>query len=90
MPNGVIISAGNSPYNVTAGQTDTNDQVISGGTMFVDSGGTAISTTVSGGGILELLSGSNNSTNDFQRRHAGIFRDGHAVWRKYSSVRRNR
>jgi hypothetical protein len=31
----VIVSAGNSPYNISAGQTDTDDIVVSGGSMFV-------------------------------------------------------
>ncbi len=37
----VIVSAGNSPYKVSANQTDTGDVVVSGGSMFVLSGGAA-------------------------------------------------
>jgi autotransporter passenger strand-loop-strand repeat protein len=50
----VTISLGNSPYNVTAGQVDSGDVVAGGGTIFVQSGGTAIGTTVSSGGFLEV------------------------------------
>src|SRR5689334_2193757 len=37
-------------YNVTATQVDADDIVLSGGTMVVESGGTASGTTVSFGG----------------------------------------
>jgi autotransporter passenger strand-loop-strand repeat protein len=45
MANGVVVSSGSS-YTVSSGQTDTNDVVLSGGTL-VDSG-TIINTTDSG------------------------------------------
>src|SRR5690242_9093064 len=44
-------------YNVTATQHDTNDIVLSGGTMVVDSGGVALATTVSSGGSMAVASG---------------------------------
>ena len=53
----VIVSKGNSPYKVSSGHTDTGDIVISGGSMFVLSGGTADSTTVSSGGFLTISHG---------------------------------
>jgi autotransporter passenger strand-loop-strand repeat protein len=53
---GVTISSGNSPYDVSSGQVDTNDVVVSGGSMFVLSGGTAIGTTLLGHGQ-EVVSG---------------------------------
>jgi autotransporter passenger strand-loop-strand repeat protein len=57
MSTGVIVGPGNSPYHVSAGQTDTSDVVVSGGTMDVDSGGTARQTTVSAGGEEFIASG---------------------------------
>jgi hypothetical protein len=39
MSSGVIVSKGNSPYKVSAGQTDVSDFVVSGGSMSVLSGG---------------------------------------------------
>ena len=57
----VTVSSGNSPYHVTAGQIDTNDVVISGGSMFVDSGGTAFGTSVSSGGFLTVSAGGTES-----------------------------
>jgi autotransporter passenger strand-loop-strand repeat protein len=46
----VIVTSGNSPYDVSSGQTDTGDIVSSGGSMYVLDGGTAIDATVSGDG----------------------------------------
>ncbi len=57
----VIVSAGNSPYKVSAGQTDTSDVVVSGGAMFVLSGGIADGTTVSSGGFLGIAAGGTDS-----------------------------
>ena len=42
--------SGGSLYNVTATQVDTDDVVLSGGTMVVDPAGLASATTVSAGG----------------------------------------
>lgn len=53
----VIVSSGNSPYDVLSGQTDNNDVVVSGGSMVVLSGGTASDITASSGGALVLASG---------------------------------
>ena len=33
MPTGVIVNSANSPYFIVSGQTDTNDVVVSGGTL---------------------------------------------------------
>ena len=52
-----IVTSGNSPYSVLSGQTDVNDIVSSGGSMFVLTGGEATSTTVSSGGFLTINSG---------------------------------
>ena len=35
--------------SVSSGETDTNDLILGGGTLFVDNGGTAIASTLSGG-----------------------------------------
>ena len=51
---GVIVSAGNSPHNVSSGHTESGDIVVSGGSMFVLSGGKADTTTVNSGGVLFL------------------------------------
>ncbi len=59
----VIVSSGNSPYDVPFGQTDTGDVVISGGSMFVLSGGVADTTTVDANGKLTVdSSGTANGT----------------------------
>ena len=47
----VTVSKGSS-YSVPSGQTDTSDTVLSGGTMFILSGGVASSTLVEAGGLL--------------------------------------
>ncbi len=57
----VIVSAGNSPYRVSANQIDTGDVVVSGGSMFVLSGGVADGTTVSSGGFLAIERGGTDS-----------------------------
>ena len=57
----VIVSKVNSPYKVSSGHTDTGDIVVSGGSMFVLSGGTADSTTVSSGGFLTISHGGTDS-----------------------------
>jgi autotransporter passenger strand-loop-strand repeat protein/probable HAF family extracellular repeat protein len=57
----VIVSKGNSPYKVSSGHTDTGDIVVSGGSMFVLSGGVADSTTVSSGGFLTISQGGTDS-----------------------------
>jgi autotransporter passenger strand-loop-strand repeat protein len=57
----VIVSQGNSPYKVSAGGTDSNDVVVSGGSMFVLSAGLAIGTTVSSGGFLTINKGGSGS-----------------------------
>jgi autotransporter passenger strand-loop-strand repeat protein len=51
---GVIVSAGNSPHNVSSGHTESGDIVVSGGSMFVLSGGKADATIVSYGGALTI------------------------------------
>jgi len=56
----VIVSAGEI-YDVSSGQTDTNDVVQSGGQMYVLSGGTANTTTVDKGGLLTIEPGGNDS-----------------------------
>jgi autotransporter passenger strand-loop-strand repeat protein len=48
---GVIVTSANSPYDVSAGQIDTDDVVDSGGYMFVLSGGIADLTTVNASGV---------------------------------------
>jgi VCBS repeat-containing protein/autotransporter passenger strand-loop-strand repeat protein len=53
----VIVSGGNSPYNVSSGGTDLDDVVVSGGSMFVLSAGVADFTTVSSGGFLAVAFG---------------------------------
>ena len=59
----VIVSKGNSPYRVSSGTADTGDAVVSGGSMYVLSGGTAEVTTVSSGGLLTIRAGGTaNST----------------------------
>src|SRR6478609_672874 len=58
----VIVSQGNSPYKVSAGGTDSNDVVVSGGSMFVLSGGVANLTTVSSGGFLTINKGGSGSS----------------------------
>jgi fibronectin-binding autotransporter adhesin len=50
MATGVTVSSADSPYNVSSGQTDTSDIVVSRGSMFVLSGGTASATTINNGG----------------------------------------
>ena len=45
-----IVSAGNTAF-ITQNVTDTDDQVLSGGTLQINPGGTGSSTTVSGGGL---------------------------------------
>ena len=67
-----IVSKGNSPYKVSSGHTDTGDIVISGGSMFVLSGGVADSTTVSSGGFLTISHGGTDSGTD-ARRQAKLF-----------------
>ena len=57
----VIVSKGNSPYKISSGHTDTGDFVVSGGSMFVLSGGVANSTTVSSGGFLTISYGGTDS-----------------------------
>jgi autotransporter passenger strand-loop-strand repeat protein len=57
----VIVSKGNSPYKVSSGRTDTGDTVVSGGSMFVLSGGVADATTVSSGGFLTISHGGTDS-----------------------------
>lgn len=41
----LVVSKGNSPYRVSSGQADSGDVVVSGGSMYVLSGGTALTTT---------------------------------------------
>src|ERR1700730_15436857 len=50
MATGVTVSSADSPYNVSSGQTDTSDIVVSRRSMFVLSGGTASATTINNGG----------------------------------------
>ena len=57
----VIVSQGNSPYKVSSGLTDSGDVVISGGSMFVLSGGVASATIVSFGGVLTINKGGSGS-----------------------------
>jgi autotransporter passenger strand-loop-strand repeat protein len=57
----VIVSKGNSPHNVSSGAPETSDSVVSGGSMFVLSGGTAFATTVSSGGFLTINKGGSGS-----------------------------
>jgi autotransporter passenger strand-loop-strand repeat protein len=57
MVTGVTVKAGNSPYNVSSGETDTSDLVVNGGSMFVLSGGVADTTTFDAGGFLTIDSG---------------------------------
>ena len=58
----VIVSQGNSPYKVSSGGTDSGDHVVSGGSMFVLSGGVANVTTVSSGGFLTINKGGSGSS----------------------------
>ena len=51
-----IVSSGQT-YNITSGQTDTGDVVLSGGTMLVLSGGEADFTWVGIGGSMKVSSG---------------------------------
>ncbi len=53
----VTVSKGNSPYKVSSGHTETGDVVVSGGTMWVLSGGSADTTTISSGGTMAIKSG---------------------------------
>lgn len=48
------VSSGNSPYNVSSGQTDTGDLVVNGGSMVVLSGGVADTTSVGSSGSLTI------------------------------------
>jgi autotransporter passenger strand-loop-strand repeat protein len=57
----VIVSKGNSPHNVSSGTPESGDVVVSGGSMFVLSGGTAFGTTVSSGGFLTINKGGSGS-----------------------------
>jgi len=52
----VTVSKGSS-YSVSSGQTDISDTVLSGGTMFILSGGVASSTLVEAGGFLTVNAG---------------------------------
>ena len=54
---GFLVNSGNSPYYVSSGVTDSDDIIVSGGSMVVLSGGTAIGATDHSGGLLTLESG---------------------------------
>ncbi len=55
------ITRANSPYKVSSGVTDTGDLVLSGGSMYVLSGGVADATTVDSGGFLIVSKGGTDS-----------------------------
>ena len=62
MATSVTLKAGNSPYNVSSGETDTGDLVINGGSMLVPWGGVANTTTIDAGGVLTIDSGGIDSS----------------------------
>jgi autotransporter passenger strand-loop-strand repeat protein len=59
---GTTVTKTNSPFNVSAGHSDAGDVVLSGGSMFVLSGGVANTTTVSSGGTLTIDRGGTEIT----------------------------
>ena len=54
---GFLVNSANSPYYVSSGVIDSDDIIVSGGSMVVLSGGTAIGTADHSGGFLTLESG---------------------------------
>jgi len=74
----VNVGSGNSPYDISSGQTDSSDIVLAGGAMFVLSGGVADGTAVSSGGTLTIDSGGIASGTVVDGGHVVVSADGTA------------
>jgi autotransporter passenger strand-loop-strand repeat protein len=74
-----IVVSGATAYHVLAGHVDDGDIVLSGGTIFVDSGAVASSAVVSAGGSLVIAGGGSATSSTVRRGGTEIVASGGVV-----------